>query len=465
MSQPDLWQQLLGALVIVMAVWAISRQLEVRLTLLVAAAALGLLAGTPHIVLKTFLSTFSDERFVVPICCSMGFSYVLKHTGCDQHLVHLLLRPLTKARFLLVPGTVIVGYLVNIPIVSQASTAATLGAVAVPLLRAANVSPVTTGAALLLGCSIGGELLNPGAPELRSTVEKSKSAAKQLNEERAGGPPIDAETFDTPRCVRHVFPLSVLGLFVATAIFWALSVRAESGPLAAEAAPGEMFRVNPLKAMIPLLPLVFLYLTMPPFQLFEIDHAWLEDAGAPPGRFESRLIGAAMLLGAVIAALTAPRTLASATLAFCQGGGFGFTNIISLIVSANCFGTAIGAIGFAAALGQLLQQEPGLLYVTAGGLPMAFSALCGSGMATTQSFVGFFTLPALRADIDPTHVGALVSLTAAAGRTMSPVAAVVLLIATMTGTEPLHLVRRVALPLLAAVAAMTIAAMLLAPAL
>jgi DcuC family C4-dicarboxylate transporter len=73
------------------------------------------------------LQTFSDERFVVPICTAMGFAHVLRYTQCDRHLVHLLVRPLRHARSLLVPGTVVVGFLVNMPIVSQTSTAVTIG--------------------------------------------------------------------------------------------------------------------------------------------------------------------------------------------------------------------------------------------------------------------------------------------------------------------------------------------------
>src|SRR3989442_161955 len=167
------WEELrplLGLIVIAAAVYAIYRRLEVRLTLFLAALALGALAGDVPAILQKFLVTFTNEMFVVPICTAMGFAYVLRHTQCDQHLVHLLLRPLKHARGLLIPGTVAVGFLVNIAIVSQTSTAVTLGTVVIPLLLAARFSPVTIGAALLLGSSIGGELLNPGAPELRTII-------------------------------------------------------------------------------------------------------------------------------------------------------------------------------------------------------------------------------------------------------------------------------------------------------
>jgi DcuC family C4-dicarboxylate transporter len=83
-------------------------------------------------------------------------------------------------------------------------------------------------------------------------------------------------------------------------------------------------------------------------------------------------------------------------------------------------------------------------------------------MASTQSLFPFFAEPALRLGIDPALVGAVVSLASAAGRTMSPVAAVTLMTATLTGTNPLELARRVALPLLAGTTAVVLAAIFLA---
>ena len=164
---------LAAAVVVVGAVVLIVRGWDVRLVLLVAAFAIAGATGSEHsvaAVVRTFLGTFSNEKFVVPICSAMGFAYVLRHTGCERHLVLLLVRPLRYARGLLVPGVVVVGFLVNIPVISQTSTAVCIGPVVVPLMRAAGYSLPTVGACLLLGASLGGELLNPGAPELL-TVE------------------------------------------------------------------------------------------------------------------------------------------------------------------------------------------------------------------------------------------------------------------------------------------------------
>jgi DcuC family C4-dicarboxylate transporter len=454
---------LLGAVIIAAAVYAIYRQVDVRLALLLAALALGAVAGDPAPAVRTFLRTFSDEKFVVPICTAMGFAYVLRHAGCDRHLVHLLVDPLRRVRPLLIPGTVLVGFVVNIPVISQTSSAVALGTVAVPLLLGARLSPVTVGATLLLGCSIGGELLNPGAPELRTVVEESARAARAQK--------LPSPDFTSRHCVERILPLNLIGLAVATSAFWALCARSEARRRGEEQpkedrpsgeAPAA-FRVNLLKAVMPLLPLVLLFLTGPPLNVLPIPREWLVD---PPetsaGLFDSRLIGAAMLVGAAAAALTAGRSALKAAGAFFEGAGYGFTHIISLIVTASCFGEGIRQTGLARLIGDLIEAHPPLLLPAGGALPLGFAVLCGSGMATTQSLFGFFAGPALRLGIDPAHVGAVVSLGAAAGRTMSPVAAVTLMCAALTGTSPLQLARRVALPLLLGVTAVVAAAMLMA---
>ena len=94
----------IAAAVIVAAVVLVVRGWDVRLVLLAAALAIaagsGLAAdpwwGPLAAVFREFLATFSNEKFVVPICAAMGFAYVLRHTGCERHLVLLLVRPLRR---------------------------------------------------------------------------------------------------------------------------------------------------------------------------------------------------------------------------------------------------------------------------------------------------------------------------------------------------------------------------------
>lgn len=454
--------QVLGTLVILAAVYAIIRRVDVRLVLFMAALALGLLAQNPMAIIKEFFTTFANERFVVPICTAMGFAYVLRLTGCDQHLVHLLIKPLTKVRWLLIPGTVVAGFIVNIPIISQTSTAATLGPVVIPILLAARISPVTIGATLVLGSSIGGELLNPGAPELRKIVEESQNAQRALNETVV--PVTESD------CVQRILPLDLLALVGATSLFWWLSSREKNAepPQEEEEAKAAQevaeFKINLLKAAIPFLPLALLILTGPPLNLITVPMDWLIQRPYPPGAtglYNSRLIGLAMLIGVLAATLVSWEKTRDVSRSFFEGAGYGFANIISLIVTANCFGKGIELIGLAELIGELIQANTFLLFPISGAVPLGFAALCGSGMASTQSLFGFFAGPAVSQGVDPTLVGAVVALASAAGRTMSPVAAVVLLSGTLTDTNPFDLARRVALPLLFGIILVVIAATIL----
>jgi len=443
-----------GAVVLVVRGW------DVRLVLLAAAlvtavacdAVRGQLAVLPAVVLN-FLATFSNEKFVVPICSAMGFAYVLRHTGCERHLVLLLTAPLRRVRWLLVPGVVLVGFLVNIPVISQTSTAVCIGPVVVPLMRAAGYSFATIGACLLLGASVGGELLNPGAPELLTVAKVTKVTTQEQVSRYLPGP---------------VF----VQLAVSLAVLWVLSGWWEkaSGPREravpphldapteqpADAGRSPDERVNLLKAFVPLVPLVLLFLAGPPLHALDVPDAWLaapKDGARDTDLYSTRLIGLAMLVGVLVAMAVTPGKARDGVTQFFAGAGYGFANIVSLIVTATCFGKAIEGAGLAAALGRLIADYPDLLQPLAAFVPLAFAAVSGSGMASTQSLYGFFFQPAVDLGHDPTAVGALVGVGSAAGRTMSPVAAVTLMCATLTHTNPFVLARRVALPLLAGVAA------------
>ena len=449
---------------LLIAVVGVLRGWEVRLVLFAAALTLGALAGHVAPVVRAFLETFSNEKFVVPICSAMGFAYVLKHTGCDRHLVRLLIAPVRWARPLTVPGVVLAGFVTNIPVISQTSTAVCLGAVVVPVMRAAGFGGPSIGASLLLGASVGGELLNPGAPELL-TVR-------------------DGTGVETKAIVPKVAPLVFVVLAVSTLVLWGTETwqahRARGSgnppPLATigrpvgatpanpegvtegsqgwrvSGTPGEA--LNPFKAAVPVVPLLLLFLTGPPLHLFDVPVAWLADNPKLAG---SRLIGLAMLVGVAVAAAAAPRKAGGCGKAFFDGAGYGFTHVVSLIVVATCFGKAIEGVGLAKRLGQLIEAEPSLLQPLAGLVPCGFAWVCGSGMAATQSLYGFFHGPAVAAGADPVGVGALVSVGAAAGRTMSPVAAVVLMCGTLTDTRPGELLKRVAPPLVAGLGAAILA--------
>src|SRR5271157_5497997 len=156
---------------LVVVIVLIVRRVEVGLVLLAAAVPLFAVSGGLKQMLTILVEEMANPGTVVPTCAALGFAYVLQITECDQHLVRPLFRPLQHVRWLLIPGGISAGYLVNTTIVSQTGTAAVLGPILIPLLRAGGVHPATAGAVLLLGSSMGGELFNPGAVEMRKLAE------------------------------------------------------------------------------------------------------------------------------------------------------------------------------------------------------------------------------------------------------------------------------------------------------
>jgi DcuC family C4-dicarboxylate transporter len=299
--------------------------------------------------------------------------------------------------------------------------------------------------------------------------------------ERDPNQPYKPADFDSERCVRRIWPLDLIGLCAGLLTFWWLAHRRDAGApsnpqadVAAEPAhalPPDWPRdflgwaLYMGKAIVPLLPLLFLYFCSYPLNWIPIDKSLLDtpDASGQYPHFDARLIGAAMLLGVAAAAVMTPTKLNGIAASFFEGAGFGFAHIISLIVVAQCFAEGIRLIGIAQAIGDFIQDWPDLLVPLAGLMPFGFGSLCGSGMATTQGLFGFFAEPALQLGVDPTHVGAVVSIAAAAGRTVSPVAAVTMMCARMTGTKPLELTKQVAIPVLVAVACVVVLGAILAP--
>lgn len=442
----------LGLVIIGAAVVAIARRVDVRLALLLAAYAMGGVAdlaanavGGPTnnlpAITKIFFKTLASEQFVVPICSAMGFAHVLSQTGCDRHLIHLLSRPLLRVRPLLIPGAVLVPFVVNISVISQAGTAVAVGTVLVPVLRSARLTSLTIAAALALGSSLGGEQLNPGAPEVNTIATRS------------GATPAD--------CVQRVAPVLLLQFVVAVAVFWPISARAEARAAAGESSAADKaaelapFRVNPFKAVVPVMPVLLLMAIGPPLNLMTVPRDWLVDAGASNLTFGARLVGTCMLVGAALASLTAPRCAGRAAASFFEGAGQAFARIISIIAVANCFGKGIELLELDRPIRDAILGREDLVWPIAGTLTLLFALLCGSGMAATQSLYKFYVTDAMSTEM-MLRVGGVTAVTAAAGRTMSPVAAVNLVSADLTDTEPIAIAKRVVVPLLIA-SAVTIA--------
>lgn len=439
MTVLPLYSTFVAVLIVIAGVVMVVRQVDVRLALFVCGLALAALAGRPLAVFDKFTDTMVNASFVVPICCSMGFAFVLKFTGCDTHLVRLLVTPLRRAGPLVVPGAVFVPFIVNTAITSQSSTAATVGPVLVPLLLAAGLSPGMAGTALLIGSSVGGELLNAGAPEVAAIAKT------------AGVP--------TLTVIERMLLPSLLVAGTAAAVYWRGLRRPDPKEAVAKGAPigdfnvgpvethvpesAEPERINLFKAAIPLLPVVLLVLDA------RLPHHLFPRPADLTTWKEWTPIGYAMLIGTGLAMLTSWRSFSGSAAAFFQGQGFAYTYIISLIVAALTFVEGLKQSGLMGlAVGALAGREA-VVVPAAVVVPGSMALLTGSGIAPSLTFVESFLPHAGAWGVDATGLGVVAAQAAAIGRTLSPAAAVVMVCSTLTGVAPLVLLRRAAPPLLA----------------
>jgi C4-dicarboxylate transporter, DcuC family len=413
----------LAFLIIVASVALMVRRVEVRLVLLAAGLAMALLAGRPLAVADTFTRGMV-VAMVAPICAAMGFAAVMTATGCDRHLVHLLLAPVRRFRWLVVPGGILAAYLVNMAVPSQTSTAAALGPILVPLLLASGYSAAVAGAALVLGSSFGGDLLNPGAQDVQAIAGVVALSAPALS--------------------ARIIPASIAGA-VSAAVVFTLMNRPENGgnnaqPLVhAPEENGAPFRLDPVRALIPLVPIALLLLAYGGFPPLD----WL--VRPPEGEEWKPLANAlpvvrAMLIGSLLAAIVAFRDIQRLTRSLFEGMGSGYGGIISLTITAQCFGAGIAAIGLSDALLNLARAT-GALTLLSAGFPWALSVLSGSGSGPILAFAQAF-LAQLEETQDTVTMAALACFGGAFGRTMSPVSAVVVYSAGLVGLSPVVVIRR-----------------------
>jgi DcuC family C4-dicarboxylate transporter len=415
------WQLIVALVVSLAALGLVWRGVDVRLVLIGAGIVLTTVGGKPHLVLDAFLRVMGDASIVGPICSAMGYAFVLRAIGADRAMVELLALPIQRVRWLLIPGSCIVGFIVNMAITSQTAAAAAVGPILVPLLQRAGYSAITSAAVLVVGCSTGGNLFNPGEPDIVTIAA-------------ATGAPIH-------HAIGAVSLPHLVG-FVCAVVVMTVLARGEATAPVAESAGG-VTRPSVLRALLAPLPVVLLLALLPQWNLVPPITA-LYPAGVP--------VSHVMVPAAVLAIALHWRNASALAHQFFEGLGYGFAKVISIIIAASCFLEGLKVMGAIEHLVALLGAASGAAPLIAVYAPMALAMISGSGTAPSVTF-SKAVLPSMvtLSGIDiAVELGALGAIGASLGRTMSPLAAVVIFSGQLTDVPPRQIVRRTAWAMLAA---------------
>jgi C4-dicarboxylate transporter, DcuC family len=413
----------LSLVIVAAALGAMVRGVDVRAALGAAGLLLALVAGVPEKFLATLLKEAINLKTIGPICASLGYAYVLKATGADREMVRVLLRPLQRAKWLLIPGGCLVGFVTNTAITSQTACAATVGPVLVPLMQAAGFHPLIAAATLVLGCSGGGNLFNPGDADLVAIQQAARAPMTSI--------------------LNAMFAPLAVGFAVAVAVFMALARRAPREEVKAkEFAPVDFAApVDWLKAALPPLPVVMIFAALPGWHLLPpLNRAFPDGLPVP----------LAMAVFGVVALLVARGRVVELLNQFARGAGYAYVHIITLIIAATCFFVGMTAAGLTDKLVRVAAGSDALGTLASGAFPMALGVVSGSGMGPSVAF-SWAVLPGLSATNLPAalDLGVFGAIGASWGRTMSPVAAVVIYTGLLVGVTPAQIARRTAPALLA----------------
>lgn len=410
-------------LILAAAVLLVARRVDVRIVLFCAGLALAALAGKPWAVFDTFLKIMGEGKIIGPICSAMGFAFVLKRTGCDRELVKLLLRPIRNVKWLLVPGGCFVGFLTNSAITSQTAAAAAVGPILLPIMTAAGWHPVIAAATLVLGCSGGGNLLNPGEPDI-VTIQASANVPLQT-------------VLDAARLPEFI------GFGIAVALFTGLAYRFRAVEKPPQIAEPNISSVNLLKALLPPLPVIMLLALQPQFNLIPPLFK-IYPQGLP--------VSHVMIFCTILVLIVERKNVSEIGSQFFEGLGYGYTKVISLIIAATCLISGMEEVGLVKAFVSVVADVGFFAKTVSAVVTLALGVLSGSGTAPSVAF-SKAVLPHIATEnpAGAVDLGVLGAIGATFGRTMSPAAAVVTFASVLADVPVLSIVKQTALPLAVAI--------------
>jgi len=405
--------ELLAFLIVVTTIILMIFGVEVRLILLISALLLAGLAGDMLAVFDRFRAGMIDE-VIVPLCSAMGFAAILRSTACDKHLSTLLLKPAHRAGFFIIPLGIFAAFATNIALPSQTSTAASVGPVLLPLLSAAGIAPLFAASSLLIGASFGGDLLSPAAQDPLVIARATH-----------------LQTYDF---TARLFWPCILGICIAIAAFCILHRK----HLITNKVPPITTHLSYFKAVIPFVPLFLIVITSAKFALFPTLLKRYPN-GLP--------VLHAMLIGSALAIISSSQKMGEKSKAFFNGMGESYGSVISLTIVARCFGMAVGLSGLSTALLHFAANDNFVMRGAAWIFPSGLAWLSGSASGPIAAFAETALAP-LGAHPESITLGSLACLAGAFGRTLSPVAAVVVYTADLAGCSVKDILRPALVPMM-----------------
>lgn len=389
----------------------------------------------------TIISQVSSAGLVIMIL--FGYSGYMNLIGANQKAVNILVKPMTKikSKALFIPIVFLLGNLMSLVVPSASSLAIILMAILYPLLQGIGISSMTAA----------------GVIAMTATIMPTPLGADNV---------IAAQTLDYNilTYVLYHAKVSIPTLLILAVVhyFWQTYCDKKEGSEAfvemkeVESAADEKV-VPTFYAILPLLPLVLIIIvgiigifrenvTMDIFVLTMISF------------FVALIIEGFRKKSFKIAQESAVELF--------KGMGQGFSQVVMLVVGGSLFTTAIQSLGVIDSLMSAVEnsQSAGVLTTLIfSGATALFGILSGGGLAMFYAVIELIPNIAQKAGIDGILIALPMQMIANLSRTISPVAAVVMIVSSSIGVSPVRLLKRTSVPTIIGIILVVVLSLLLLP--
>ncbi|WP_429105134.1 C4-dicarboxylate transporter DcuC [Aeromonas allosaccharophila] len=396
--------------------------------LLPAAESSGLSWLDPFVqIKKIFISQMGNVGLTIMVL--FGFSSYMSHIGANDVTVMLLTRPLSRIRspYLLVPVIFLLGNLLSLVVPSAASLAVLLMATLYPVLKASNMSSLTAGAVIATTATI---------------MPSPLGADNVLAAQKLGIPLVEY-------IVSYHAPISLptLALMAVVHYFWQKAMdkrqQARGGLEEKEESLALPTGLPPAYyGLFPVLPLVLVL-------LFGICFTHIS-----LGLVEITFICLLLTIGVELLRKGNLKETSKEFAIFFTGMGTGLAQVVSLIVAASMLVEGLKAIGIIDTLVDSVKHIDGvgsILMFFFSGTAALIGFISGSGLAVFYSFINIIPEITEKVGVNSVAVALPMQLTANLIRSMSPVAAVIIVIASITGSNPIEIIKRTSVPIISGI--------------
>lgn len=406
-----------------------------------------------QVIVQQFKETFAAAGFVILILG--GYTAYMSKIGANDVTVSVLTKPISKFKsvYVLVPVVFLLGNLLSLVIPSASNLAIILLATLFPVLKRSGMSTLTAAAIVATSATI------IPTPLGSDNVAIAQELAKY-------------DMFKNLSVTDYVFKYHAMVsiptlLFIAVVhFFWQ---RRMDKKAAAKGEAAENIQLEKVEEIQGGKLYKFVYALLPIFPIVLLLAAYaiqMTTGAAITISVEVATIVSFIL--AIIAELVrnkGDKKVLSDTEAFFKGMG-GAMSIVALLVAASVFVTGLKSIGLIDALQQSMEHTQGkgmdfVLPLILVGVTTLIVMLSGSGLALFFAMIPLVVPLAQAAGINPIAIAVPMGLAGNLVRAVSPVAAVVLIVAGTVKKDPIDIVKRTSVPMFAGVVFMFILSMIL----